>query len=107
MSPLDNIPSPRTRIPNSKLDGNPYDHDTIRSVWEKATRQPGFETFSLDHRGATINVFEYGQRSAYGWIIDHIVPLTQGGTDDVSNLRPLHWKHFDPNTDDPPPSEKL
>ncbi len=81
------------RIPNTTRSGEPFDHTTIRSVWEKARKQPGFETFSLDHRGTSISMFEYGRRSPYGWIIEHIVPYREGGTDDISNLRPLHWKH--------------
>ena len=108
MPPQDEIQLPQTRIHNSARDGKPYNHETIRSVWEKANRQPGFETFSLDHRGTTINVFEYGKRSAYGWVIDRIVPIVNGGTDDISNLRPIHWKHFEPiaDSDDPAKTEQ-
>lgn len=81
------------RIPNTTISGTEFEHETIMSVWEKARRQPGFETFSLDARGATISRFEYGRRSSYGWVIDRIVPLHEGGTDDIDNLRPLHWKN--------------
>lgn len=101
MASLDDIQHPQTRIEIISLNGKPFDHETIRSVWEKAKRQPGFETFSLDHRGTTINIFEYGRRSAYGWVIQRIVPLTEGGTDHISNLRPLHWKHFEHTTTNP------
>jgi len=27
----------------------------------------------------------------YGLTVDHLVPLSRGGTDDMSNLRPAHW----------------
>ena len=32
--------------------------------------------------------------SDFGWEIDRIVPTTQGGTDSVTNLRPLQWQNF-------------
>src|SRR5690606_3321455 len=27
----------------------------------------------------------------FGWEIDHILPLSRGGTDDNNNLEPMHW----------------
>ncbi len=73
--------------------GKPYNEETIREVWKKAKRQPGFETFSIDEHGSPISFFDYSKRSAYGWVIQRIVPVEQGGSDNVSNLVPLHWKH--------------
>lgn len=93
MSQVDKTSVPHERIENKMSNGEPFDHDIVRLVWEKAVRHPGFETFSLDHRGNSISRFEYGKRSSYGWVIDRLVPLAEGGTDDVSNLIPLHWKH--------------
>jgi hypothetical protein len=88
-----------THITNVTVDGTPFDLTTIRRVWEKARKQPGFETFSLDSRGTTIGRFEYGRRTSYGWIIHRVVPPQNGGTDDIENLQPLHWKYAERPSD--------
>lgn len=36
----------------------------------------------------------YGDHdSPYGWDIDHIKPKSEGGGDELSNLRPLQWEN--------------
>ena len=32
---------------------------------------------------------EYGKNTEYGWVI---IRKSQGGSDDISNLEPLHWR---------------
>ncbi len=45
-----------------------------------------------DQCGAWIGRRFYGDRnSQYGWEIDHIISVDSGGTDSLSNLRPLQW----------------
>jgi hypothetical protein len=76
---------------NTKVNGTPFDQRTIDSVWEKAVSVWGFLYFRKDVYGAPIAKQDFGMLSKYGWEIDHIIPVTQGGTDDPENLRPLHW----------------
>lgn len=65
----------------------------IQAVWEKGTVVTGDSgaDWRLDQCGAWMGRSWYGRRdSQYGWEIDHISP---GGSDQLSNLRPLQWEN--------------
>jgi len=70
--------------------------DVIWKVWAKgeifAGNDPVF--WRKDACGAWIYRGDHGKRnSEYGWVIDHIKPVSEGGTDKISNLRPAHWSN--------------
>ena len=72
------------------------DDRLIQQVWEKGKIVPGNDPTILrqDDCGAWIMRTEYGnRRSQYGWEIDHIQPKDNGGSDALSNLRPLQWQN--------------
>ena len=81
------------RLPNTKANGQPFDTATIISVWDKAHKDYGFFFFRHDAMGSAIAKHDYGKKNQCGWEIDHILPVSSGGTDDMENLQPLHWKN--------------
>lgn len=70
-----------------------WSDDMIQQVWEKGHTVAGNDpaVYRQDDCKAWIGRKEYGNRnSPYGWEIDHISP---GGSDTLSNLRPLQWEN--------------
>ena len=74
-----------------------FSEDVVEQVWQKATyvsAENEKNGFRKDQCPAWIQRNKYGSRnSTYGWEIDHITPVSRGGTDSVSNLRPLQWEN--------------
>ena len=72
-----------------------YDEVTILLIWDNATVIPGRDprTWRRDAYGNLVLFAAYGNRDDdFGWEIDHIVPVADGGTDDDVNRRALHWR---------------
>ena len=73
-----------------------YADDLIQKVWEKGIIVPNNDpaVWRQDECKAWIGRKSYGSRqSEYGWEIDHIKPQSEGGGEELSNLRPLQWEN--------------
>ncbi|MDY3853136.1 MAG: HNH endonuclease signature motif containing protein [Prevotella sp.] len=64
-------------------------------VWELATKVDGYDPdiWRKDFAGAWLRKDSYGMHTKYGWEVDHLRPLSKGGTNDLSNLTALHWQN--------------
>lgn len=73
-----------------------FSSEIIRAVWSKGIVVAGYDYrfWRKDKYGAWIGWEYYGNRnSEFGWEIDHIKPVSLGGSDIIFNLQPLHWQN--------------
>ncbi len=72
-----------------------FSDETIQAVWEKAAEVSDTDpVWRKDACGAWIKRDLYGNHdSTHGWDVDHIVPESDEGGDELSNLQPLQWEN--------------
>ncbi len=81
---------------NTNKHGIPWTDADKRNVWNKANIVEGHHQTEtrMDPCGNLIKWSQFGNRdSIYGWEIDHVNPVANGGGDNIENLQPLHWRN--------------
>lgn len=85
------------RKQNTDRNGNAFTDVQKKAVWNKGTAVPGHDSDKKrkDICGAWIHWDQHGAttENGFGWEIDHIKPVSQGGGDELNNLQPLQWQN--------------
>ena len=76
---------------NTTVTGCAFDEQTIDAVWNKAKTIEDSDPsiYRCDILDNLLYHGSYGKQTIMGWEIDHIKPVSKGGTDDIENLQIL------------------
>jgi hypothetical protein len=83
-----------SRFPSTNALGKPFDAATVEAVWNKAAISSKHAPLRNDAFGSLIWKEAYRNINiTFGWEIDDITPVSQGGGDDLENRQTLQWEN--------------